>query len=410
MSNLSDLAIETSLHCTMAFAKFLSPNETGLTGGHQCGIYIPKQSARIIFDAPFRRGENHERNATIIWNGGQWESESHFIYYGKRTRDEYRITKFGQHFPFLTFDHTGDLFVLCKIEENTYRAFVLSSDEDIQNFLEELSLSITDLNRIVVEHPSCSLSEEELFETYYVKFEEDFPSTELMAISAEEAESIIGGDRLSLTPDDKLIRWVDTEYRLFRYIEQRHYEYVTLEPAKSLDAFVKTSLEIINRRKSRAGKSLEHHLTAIFEEHHIENSYQPTTELGKQPDFIFPSEEAYGDPSFPTEKLTFLASKTTCKDRWRQILDEADRIKTKHLFTLQPGISPNQLRQMREAGIVLVVPKAYHDMYPKIDDGAEIISLETFIEHVLHQQGKQYHNPNEEKAPGVSRIASDLEV
>jgi hypothetical protein len=40
--------------------------------------------------------------------------------------------------------------------------------------------------------------------------------------------------------------------------------------------------------------------------------------------------------SFP-ENLRMLAVKTTCKDRWRQILNEADKIHQVHLFTLQEG-------------------------------------------------------------------------
>ena len=35
------------------------------------------------------------------------------------------------------------------------------------------------------------------------------------------------------------------------------------------------------------------------------------------------------------------------KDRWRQVLNEADCIETKYLFTLQQGISKNQLREMK---------------------------------------------------------------
>ena len=34
--------------------------------------------------------------------------------------------------------------------------------------------------------------------------------------------------------------------------------------------------------------------------------------------------------------------KSTCKDRWRQVLSEADRIPNKHLFTLEAAISENQ--------------------------------------------------------------------
>jgi hypothetical protein len=59
-----------------------------------------------------------------------------------------------------------------------------------------------------------------------------------------------------------------------------------------------------------------------------------------------------------------LAVKTTCKDRWRQVLNEADRIPQKHLFTLQEGVSLAQLAEMEEAGLKLVVPQANFSKFP----------------------------------------------
>lgn len=76
---------------------------------------------------------------------------------------------------------------------------------------------------------------------------------------------------------------------------------------------------LLNRRKSRAGKSLEHHLATLFAAAQLRFEAQPLTEVGKRPDFLFPNGEAYHDWSFPTEKLVFLGAKTTCKDRWRQV-------------------------------------------------------------------------------------------
>lgn len=73
-----------------------------------------------------------------------------------------------------------------------------------------------------------------------------------------------------------------------------------------------------------------------------------------------------------------LAVKTTCKDRWRQILNEADKIKQMHLFTLQEGVSLAQYREMQEAGVKLVVPSSLHKKYPEAVR-KELISLGSFI-------------------------------
>ena len=44
------LAIQAAFHGQKVFCKFLSANDTGLTGGHQAGIYISKPSIPILFD------------------------------------------------------------------------------------------------------------------------------------------------------------------------------------------------------------------------------------------------------------------------------------------------------------------------------------------------------------------------
>lgn len=73
-----------------------------------------------------------------------------------------------------------------------------------------------------------------------------------------------------------------------------------------------------------------------------------------------------------------LAVKTTCKDRWRQILNEADRIQDIYLFTLQEGVSITQFREMQEERVRLVVPEKLHEKYPAEIRG-NLISLNDFI-------------------------------
>lgn len=127
-------------------------------------------------------------------------------------------------------------------------------------------------------------------------------------------------------------------------------------PANLLKVY---SNQILNRRKSRAGKSLEHHLETIFKFCDLKFETQVITEEHKKPDFIFPDGASYHNFEFPADDLICLGAKTTCKDRWRQILNEADRIPVKHLFTLQQGVSKNQLAEMYREKVCLVVPKPY---------------------------------------------------
>ena len=70
---------------------------------------------------------------------------------------------------------------------------------------------------------------------------------------------------------------------------------------------------ILNRRKSRAGKSLEHHLSSIFHTNHLRFETQVITEEHKKPDFIFPDGESYHNFEFPAEELIFLGAKIHVK-------------------------------------------------------------------------------------------------
>lgn len=68
-------------------------------------------------------------------------------------------------------------------------------------------------------------------------------------------------------------------------------------------------------------------------------------------------------PGISGRTTDLLASKSTLKDRWRQVLPEAQRIPHKHLFTLEPGISENQTTQMQAERLQLVIPQGIHGTY-----------------------------------------------
>ncbi len=189
-------------------------------------------------------------------------------------------------------------------------------------------------------------------------------------------------------PDSVLLSWTEEEYRLFRAIEQSRYGERISRGFQSVDDFVALANQVLNRRKSRAGKSLENHLAAIFDENKIEYTAQPVTEGNKRPDFVFPSEDAYHDMTFSVDKLCTLAAKTTCKDRWRQILNEANRLrdKNKYLCTMQQGISAAQMDEMQAEKVVLVVPKNYISAYPK-DRRSRIWTVSKFVNYVKEMEG-----------------------
>ena len=101
--------------------------------------------------------------------------------------------------------------------------------------------------------------------------------------------------------------------------------------------------------------------------------------------FIFPGSDEYHNSKFNPSNLTMLGVKSSCKDRWRQVLSEADRIENKHLLTLEAAISTNQTSEMKTKKLQLVLPKNLHHTYT--DEQQEwLMNLSEFVELVLDRQ------------------------
>jgi len=171
-------------------------------------------------------------------------------------------------------------------------------------------------------------------------------------------------------PDDAIQALMSTEEAIFRGLERiRFAPEVSRSATLGLDALLALSLKVLNARKSRAGHALQLHFAWILDKHAIPYTAQGRTEGKKKPDFLIPSEAAYHDLSRESSRLAMVATKTTCKDRWRQVVTEADRIPRKHLLTLEPAISPTQLDEMFSHGVLLVVPAALHRSFALEDQG-----------------------------------------
>lgn len=388
MIDMATVAIQQSLAAKATFCKFLSSNDTGKTGGHQAGIYISKPSISILFDTPGERGTNKDKWVKIKWQN-DFETDTRFTYYGQGTRNEYRITNFGRGFPLLKPEYTGALFILTQQDDENYAAFVLNSDDEITGYLDAFGISPTETNRLIeTEHTTSEYREQKAIEDFIAGLCVDFPTSDEMSLAARKIYySVIAGKSTNVSADQKLLKWTEEEFKLFRALEYSRYGSIITKGFSSVDQFVVVANQVLNRRKSRAGKSLEHHLSAIFDENNILYSSQAVTEGNKRPDFIFPSEANYHDMLFPTEKLISLAAKTTCKDRWRQVINEADRLRgrEKYLCTLQQGVSAAQMDEMQEEKVILVVPQPYISTYPK-DRQDRIWTIDKFVSYVREME------------------------
>ena len=74
-----------------------------------------------------------------------------------------------------------------------------------------------------------------------------------------------------------------------------------------------------------------------------------------------------------------LGAKTSCKDRWRQVLTDADRIPAKHLLTLESPISTAQLEEMSAAQLALVIPSGLHGAFAN-PNRSRLLSVRDFLE------------------------------
>ncbi len=252
------------------------------------------------------------------------------------------------------------------IEDSTLQSQSIELTKQL--ILEELGIE--------VELPTTSAD----IDLVYGRFGLKFPNT---ADLSKFARELSGSDPKH--PDEMLLAWIGRETSLFRALEKVGVDEKLNKGFTDVDDFLTFSLSIQNRRKSRMGHSFEHHLAALFEDAGLKFDRQVKTEGKNKPDFIFPGKIEYHNGTFNPDLLVMLASKSTCKDRWRQVLTEAIKIPLKHLCTLEPGISKDQTDEMKLHSVLPVIPKEIQKTYTQIQLN-DILSVEEFIDFVAQKE------------------------
>jgi hypothetical protein len=318
-------------------------------------------------------------------------------------RSEYRL-----YFPTNQVSQcaaVGDLLLIARRPDNTLLAIVAEQEttiakqimwlfgfsdvshpgfsirEDLeteQDRIEFASRFILESIGVVVE-----TSEETWLDVMLEKFKGSFPTTKEFSAFARSTLRDINPQDGS---DDVLMAWLEREEILFRTLE-RHFIGDRLAQGfdDDVDGFISFSLSVQNRRKSRVGYALEHHLEHIFADYGLRYTRSAVTENKTKPDFLFPGHAEYHNPDFDSLKLTMLGVKSTCKDRWRQVLAEANRIEHKHLLTLEAAISSNQTNEMQAKNLQLVLPRKLHESYTETQR-KWIMDVSSFIELVQKRQ------------------------
>lgn len=328
----------------------------------------------------------------FIWLGEENEGVSEYsivTWYDARekhpSRSEYRL--YFRSNPVMELANAGDLLIVARRQTGDILIIVAASGSTVENQLlwlfglsEEIGTNFqyrlfehnqdTALDfaaRFILDELGIEIEEPEAdrLDALLERFNGVFPKTAVFSAFARETIPYVTPLN---GPDVALLAWMEQEEKLFRRLERhvvadRLQAGFTAADGADVDGFISFSLSVQNRRKSRIGHAFEHHLEEVFRAYGLKYDRQPVTENNAKPDFLFPGAVEYRNPDFPSSKLTMLGVKSTCKDRWRQVLSEAARIPDKHLITLEPGISENQTIEMVANRLQLILPRGLHETY-----------------------------------------------
>jgi hypothetical protein len=317
-----------------------------------------------------------------------------------KTRTEYRL--YFQTTLVSQYARSGDLLIIAKCKNEKLIIIIAEKDSTREKQLqwlfglqdlgisgfevssdESIDKQINFAAKIILEQIGIEVIQEapEFLGHMLKKFDGKFPTTKEFSTFAR---STLKGISSLEDPDLTLQNWMEQEEKLFKTLEKHflHNKIKALQSKKEIDPdeYMQLMMSFQQRRKSRAGNALENHLEQVFIEHSISYDRTKVTERKLKPDFIFPSIAYYHQAEKNDSTLTMLAAKTTCKDRWRQILNEAEKIKLKHLITFEPSISQNQTDEMKEEYVQLVVPQSIHSTYNN-DQQGWLMSVKEFLKY-----------------------------
>lgn len=332
--------------------------------------------------------------------------EGEFTFYDAREksvertgRSEWRGYYTGD---FLRIANPGDVLVLAKTHDGELHALVLEADSNwlrsvsvllgsdevgpgfrvfSEEVLEGTELELTRqliLDELGIALPlSVKVSDQELMLQIFGK---EIPNTKTLSDFARSRVDVDPADA-----DTALVQWIERETALFYALERVLVQERIDRGFESVEDFLEYSISIQQSRRSRMGLSFQHHLGAVFSANHLRFTPQARTERKNRPDFVFPGEAEYQDEEFRADLLVMLGAKSTVKERWRQVLAEADRISEKHLCTLEPGISIDQTEEMLRQKLRLVIPASLFGTYAPTQH-EHIWNLNQFVGFVRRKQ------------------------
>lgn len=339
-------------------------------------------------------------------------TEAVLSWYDSRKKQAHRRAEFRLYYPdneIIRLAAPGDLCIIARRSDDSLLMLIAEAGSTVERQLQWLFGLGTDGERALPVHQlnpgdgqeigvaagqvmamlgiEPDLTDTSFLEALLDTFGAEFPGTDVFSGYARATSPPVD---ILADPDMALKTFMDHEEMLFRTLEKHIVQERLARGFEDVEDFFKTSISLQNRRKSRTGYAFENHVQHILVAHGV-NFEKPTSKNalsdGTRPDFVFPCVAAFNDPAFPDDRLTILGAKSTCKERWRQVLAEAKRVPEKHLITMEPALSSGTTSEMELSNMRLVVPRELHSGYTAKQQ-SWIISAQDFIYIAASRQNR----------------------
>lgn len=380
------------------FIKKLARNDTSWTDDpkkHQYGTYIPQEIRKSNF-FPLLQNKNsakphiYEAALNTFWLATSEIKKSNLKHYSNKgsemhftgvPKEEFaglapaslllggllRKSIGDAHHWFITIDSFSEEAALLE------SAFDLQADFHFGLFdPKDLFHSASDDAELLIQEISAAIKSGTL--KAFLKTASQFPPPSIMAAEAQKIFLVRQGlDALNPynlpNPGDAVMEISrDIEYTIYKRIERRHRaaEVIGIITEKGTDIVTSVIkgypelnaafLSASQTRKSRAGRSFEHHVARLLRDGQILFQEQAVTG-GRRPDFILPSVKALKQSVRTYDEALILSLKTTLRERWKQVPMEKFNCAL-FLATVDDRVSSDAIEDMRSLGVHLLVPES----------------------------------------------------
>lgn len=148
MSDISNMAIKSVLESNCAFCKFISADDAGDNANHSKGIHISVKDAYSIFIIDKKGNSVYEKGTSA-----KFQNEYFVNMKAELKRDDsnklFICVDFEKNNLILEPENIGDLFILTRSRNNEFNSYLLTTDDEFDDFLGTFGMGPTETNRII---------------------------------------------------------------------------------------------------------------------------------------------------------------------------------------------------------------------------------------------------------------------